>query len=580
MSKRWEILDPCPAHFTEELSSYHPVVPHLLWHRGIQTIEDVESFLKPSFASHVHDPFLFSNMHTAVKRVFTALRGGERILIFGDYDADGLTGSACLIQTIRDIHSRMSDVPALDLHTYIPHRDKEGYGLQMPQAERFAEEGTNLLITVDCGIACVNEIAHLRAAHVDVIVVDHHQFGETLPDAILIHPSVPGETYPFKFLAAVGVAWKVSCALTMHARECGIDMPAGYEKWLLDFVAIATVTDIVPLVGENRALETFGLIVLNKTRRPGLRALIRSSGLAAAQMNARDIGFAIGPRLNAPGRMDHAAIGLELLLEESQERADAIAKTIEGLNRDRQDMTKLMMAEADILLETFSSDERVHVLWRDDWSPSLVGLVAGRVSDRYGMPVIAIGKHQGQWIGSGRSYSYYNIAEAVQRAGEGLLTRSGGHAQACGFALAEDDHVPAFAQRLRDDARGHINEDRIGSCMEIHADIRLRDITNQLVDALESLEPYGAGNPKPLFIARNIEVLSSTTVGRDATHLRIVGRDAGGVSRTFIAFGMGKRKDEATNGCRLDIVFTISRSEWNGVKDIQCKVEDFRKAEI
>lgn len=578
MQKRWNILEAPPAEFVASCGDLHPAIARLLWHRKIRTPQEIAAFLRPSFEEHVHDPFLFSQMDTAVARILSALEKGERIIVFGDYDADGLTGSAVILTTLRQIREALYPSAEDNAVSYIPHRDKEGYGLQMSQAERFAQDGTRLVITVDCGISCVAEIAHLRAHGVDVVIVDHHQFGEVLPDAITIHPSIPGESYPFPFLAAVGVAWKVASALIIKARAMGANLPDGCEKWLLDLVAIATVTDIVPLIGENRVLERYGLMVLNKTRRPGLRALIETSGLTFGAITARDIGFVIGPRLNAPSRMEHAAIGLELLTAARDEDAFRLANELEALNRARQEATLLMMREADDLLTSFSEDAPLHVLWRDDWSPALVGLVAGRVADRFGVPVIAIGKHGGQWIGSGRSIPSYDITEAVRRAGEGLLTRSGGHAQACGFAFTEDEHLPIFADRLREDAGRLIDRSLIGPSMDIHADISLREIDWGLLDGLAFLEPYGAQNPSPLFLVRNVEVVSSSTVGKEGKHLRLIVRSLDSSPRPFIAFSFGHRVGEAMHGTRLDIVCAISPSEWNGKRDIQCKVIDFRQA--
>lgn len=579
MQKRWIIHEPHPPEFTG-VADLYPVIRQLLWSRGIRSEEEIEAFLNPTFDLHVHDPFLFSQMQVAADRVFSAIEHCEKIMVFGDYDADGLTGTTVVVSAIRDIHRRMIGAKPLRLKTYIPHRDKEGYGLQMTQADQFVREGHHLVITVDCGISCVDEIARLKRGGIDTIVVDHHQFGEALPDAILIHPGIPGETYPFKQLAAVGVAWKFACGLVAEARKRGIDIPDGYEKWLLDLVAIATVTDIVPLVGENRVLETYGLKVLNKTRRPGLRALICQSGLIPGQITARDIGFVIGPRLNAPSRMDHAQVGLDLLLSETEEEASVIASRLEALNRDRQDAMATMMKEADALLEAFPSDAPMYVLWRDDWSPALVGLVAGRVADRFGVPVIAIGKHGKQWIGSGRSYPHYDITEAVQRVGEGLLTRSGGHVQACGFALAKDEHVPEFAERLRADAKERIAIDQIGPTLEVHAELSLAHIDWSLLEVLSKLEPFGAANVSPVFIVRDLEVLTSSTVGKDGKHLRLTARSRDGRVQIFIAFGFGHRVEDAMHGTRVDIVCTLSETEWNGKKDIQCKVVDFRESEI
>lgn len=574
--KRWDVLSPCPPEFIAGCGAVHPVLPKLLWHRGVRDPEEVAAFLEPSYEDHVHDPFLFSQMPQAMDRILKAMRNGERMLVFGDYDADGLTGSATVISILRDLAERMRLEFAPEIRSYVPHRDKEGYGLQMPQVERFIQDGVQLVITVDCGIACVPEIAKLRVNGVDVIVLDHHQYGEDLPDGILIHPGIPNETYPFPHLAAVGVAWKFACACISTVRDQGVDIPEGYEKWLLDLVSIATVTDIVPLIGENRALERYGLKVLNKTRRPGLRALIENAGLTYGSISARDIGFMIGPRLNAASRMDHASVGLDLLLSKTDEDARQHAVRIERLNRSRQEAMAGMMKEADELVEGFSDAEHLHVLWRSDWSPALVGLVAGRMSDRFGIPVVAIGKHGGQWIGSGRSYPFYDITDAVKRVGEGLLTRSGGHIQACGFALAEDDHIPEFALRLREDAKRRIGPEWIGPALEVHAELDLRDLDWKLIDVLEQMEPFGCQNPEPMFVTRNVEVISSSTVGKDAKHIRIIGRSEDGKVHPFIAFGFAPRINEVMHGNRIDIVYTVSASEWNGSRDIQCKVKDFR----
>jgi len=572
MQKKWNVLESCPAEFVEKCADMHPIIPQLLWHRGVRASRDVESFFHPSYEEGTHDPFLFTQMPLAVERAMRALKDNEHILVFGDYDADGLTGSAVVISALREIRKRIGS--SSEIRSYIPHRDEEGYGLQMAQVDRILEESVHLLIAVDCGIACPDEVAKLRDHGVDSIIVDHHQFGERLPDAILIHPSLPNETYPFKDLAAVGVAWKFASALVAHARNGGIDVPVGFEKWLLDLVAIATVTDIVPLVGENRVLEHYGLKVLNKTRRSGLRAIIQNAGITLGRINARDIGFAIGPRLNAPGRMEHASIGLKLLLSDSEEEAREIAGRIESLNRSRRETTLGMMREADEILERMSEPSRIRVLWRDDWSPSLVGLVAGRISDLFGIPVIAIGKHGDQWIGSGRSFSFYDITEAVKRAGEGLLTRAGGHVQACGFALASEHDVSSFAERLRQDADAQLDDDTIGPFIDVHADLELRHIDWRLIESLENLEPFGCENPEPAFRTRNVEVIAKDIVGKDGKHLRITGKAGDGTVQQFIAFGFGARSDEVNSGKRIDIVYTLGTNEWNGNRDIQCKVLD------
>ncbi len=581
MQKRWNILEPAPRDFVAgcrvsetACGRLHDAVLHLLWQRGIRTTDEVSSFLEPAYERDVHDPFLFSQMERAVERIFRAIENGERILVFGDYDADGVTSSTIVITTIREIAARMGI--ASNVTSYIPHRDREGYGLIMAQAERFASEGYQLIITVDCGISCPNEFAFLKSRGIDAIVVDHHQYGDVLPDAILIHPAIPGETYPFKHLAAAGVAWKLACALAITARKRGIDLPDGFEKWMLDLVAIATVADVVPLVGENRTLLSYGLRVLRKTRRPGLLALLASAGIPARDVGSRDIGFGIAPRLNAPSRMAHAELSLALLLASSMEEAEPLARDVEQLNRARQQTTTGMMAEADALIASRVGDPRVHVIWNAEWSPALVGLVAGRVADRTGRPVVAIGKYGDAWIGSGRSLPAYDITEAVRRAGDGLLTRSGGHVQACGFSLASDEFVHQFADRLRADAEERLGADAVGPALDIHAEIGLRDIDWVLVESLERIDPFGQGNPEPVFVSRGLEVGSASVVGKDGTHLRLFCRSTDGSARPFIGFGFASRAQDAARGSKIDIAYNVAAEERNGVRDIRCKIVDLR----
>ncbi|MEK7116451.1 MAG: DHH family phosphoesterase, partial [Patescibacteria group bacterium] len=457
MQKRWKIKNEESKVVTSE--SRKSLADIFFANRGITSQEDINGFLSPNWDHGIHDPFFFRQMPQAVERVFRAIENGERITIHGDYDADGVCGSAVLMTTLTEIiqcfrNSSPNPILLIQeegengvwLDSYIPHRDKEGYGLNTKSVQYLHERGTNLIITVDCGIANVEEIALAKSLGIDTIIVDHHQFGDEHPDGILIHPKLPGETYPFPHLAAVGVAWKLACALCIEARIRGIEIPVGWEKWLLDFVSIATVTDMVPIVGENRVLETFGLKVINKTRRPGLRALIDIAGYELGKIDTEAIGFGLGPRINAAGRMDHASLALRLLLAENDEEAIRLARELESKNRARQQAAAKMMGEAEMQIVgaqciapeqkgvmNHAPTQRLIALWSDQWSPSLVGLIAGRYLDKTGKPTIAIGKHGEKWIGSGRSFAEYDITAAVKVAGEGILSRAGGHVQACGF---------------------------------------------------------------------------------------------------------------------------------------------------
>lgn len=576
MKKKWRVkTDESNETNVESPSSQTSLTDTLLANRGIESEEEKAAFLSPDFEAGIHDPFLFRQMPQAVERIFRAIENGEHITVHGDYDADGVTGSAVLITTLRAITAHCTLSTNVD--SYIPHRDKEGYGLNPDSVRTLCDRGTKLLVTVDCGIANVAEIALAKTLSMDTIVVDHHQFCEELPDAILIHPRLPGETYPFPHLAAVGVAWKLACALCIEARRRGLAIPDGWEKWLLDFVSIATVTDMVPMVGENRVLEVFGLKTLNKTRRPGLKKLIEHAGYAFGDLDTESVGFGIGPRINAAGRMDHASLALELMLAESDEKAMELARNIEELNRERQRVTKMMMEEAEKMLESeqCTLPTSLIVLWSDQWSPALVGLVAGRYLDRTGKPTVAIGKHGDRWIGSGRSFSEYDITEAVKAAGEGILTRAGGHVQACGFSFDRDEDIPTFVERLHRHASGSLNAEVCVPILDIETEIQLDEITWELIETLEQFEPFGEGNKKPLFLSRNLIVVACDLIGKERNHMRLTLRAPSGKSSRFIGFKLGTRHSELCIGKPIDVVYDIGVNEWNGRKEIQCKMVDF-----
>lgn len=571
MTKRWQLAEPCPEDVAERLGVARiPAV--LLWNRGVRTAEEAQQFLAPSFEDHLHHPSVFRDAIEAVARVFSALEKGERITVHGDYDADGVTGSTLVLNVLHELSARLNTNREL-IDYYIPHRDKEGYGLQMGTVPKLADRGTKLLITVDCGISCVVEIAEAKKQGIDTIVLDHHQFGETLPDGLLIHPGLPNETYPFKHLAAVGVSYKFSLLLLEEARKRGLDIPEGWEKWLLDLVAIATVTDMVPLHGENRVLETFGLRVLNKTRRPGLLALFEAAGLQPGLITSESVGFAIGPRINAAGRMDHAELALKLLMSESLEDAKIYAKELERCNRLRQETTRSMMDEADKMVDTSKS---IIVLSSPDWSPALVGLVAGRYLESTGKPVIAIGKHGDQWIGSGRSPAHYDITVAVREAGEGLLTRSGGHVQACGFALHSDDNVPLFTQKLYEHAAANLKDEDVRPILNIDMELDLSSVSIPLIEAVSDLEPFGMGNAVPIFTTKRCLVISADAIGQKKDVLRMQLQDQSGASKKGVGFRLGTRVAEFAPGSWVDVAYSLSANEWNGRVTAELRLVDVK----
>jgi len=604
MAKRWILAQP-PAGIGAELiqvlerHAIHPATYGLFLNRGLRTVQDIEAFLEPDWTTGIHDPFLFRQMEQAVERIFCALETGERITVHGDYDADGVTGSAVLISTLRELEKKLLEkklearslnlepdgipassfqLPASKIDSYIPHRDKEGYGLHAETVLQLKTAGTSLIISVDCGIANVAEIAQARALGMETIVVDHHQFGETLPDAICIHPKLPGEKYPFKDLAAVGVVWKLACGLARRARERGLDLPEGFEKWLLDYVAIATVTDMVPLLGENRVLEVFGLRVLNKSRRPGMNMLLKVAGCTPGKVDAYSVAFAIGPRINAAGRMDHAALALQLMLAEDEETALELALKLENQNRDRQKAMARMIEEADV---QFGAAPAASLLafWSEDWSPALVGLVAGKYLDRTGKPTVAIGKHGGRWVGSGRSFAAYDITAAVRRAGDGALTHVGGHVQACGFSFSQELEIKVLIEKLQSDALANLKDQPMPT-LTIDGELALADLDFKLAETLTKFEPFGEGNRRPIFMLRGLSVAACDLVGATHNHLRCSLRDAAGRSQRFIGFNFGVRAAEFGIGQLKDVAFEVGVNEWNGRREIQCKLMDVRESKI
>jgi single-stranded-DNA-specific exonuclease len=597
MAKAWRTAqaDSAQVQLGDQALKLHPIASRLLARRGFLTPEEITDFLNPSWEKGVHDPFLFVHMREAVERVLSAITKGEHIVIHGDYDADGVCGSSVLAETIKllarssppsgggvrgGVGDKTKFFPVLtrerdglDLDIYIPHREKEGYGLNLESLDLIVQSGASLLITVDCGIANAAEIARARKAGMDAIVVDHHQFSDELPDAILIHPKLPGETYPFKDLAAVGVAWKFACALLAGGRERGWAVPVGWEKWLLDLVAIATITDIVPLVGENRVLEKYGLVVLNHLRRPGLKALVDSACWKRGDLDSEAIGFVLGPRINAAGRMEHAYLAVSLLLEEDPAEAARKAVELEAVNRGRQKATENMMQQAVKIMESHEKQSLIFA-WSEEWSPSLVGLAAGKYADAWGKPAVFVGKYGGVWIGSGRSIPDYDITAAIKEVGQGLLTRHGGHKQACGFSLATDEHVLEFAQALRAHAAGCLVLEDLKPFLQVESELDIDLVDWRLIETLKLFEPYGERNPRPIFIANGLTVLNVNFVGAAQNHIRCVLQAASGRSQKFIGFYRKDLAEVITPGASVDIAYEVGSTEWNGQREIQCKIID------
>ncbi|TAK03770.1 single-stranded-DNA-specific exonuclease RecJ [Patescibacteria group bacterium] len=593
MKERVWITDPAvPDEARAAFPDVHPVALRLLWNRGVRTQAEMDVFLGPDWSRDAHSPSMFRNMQAAVERVFAALEAGERITVHGDYDADGVCGTTVLMSTLCDICRSLGGQgpqadkafrenpaglrasTAFQLSSYIPHREKEGYGLSVATMEKLAAEGTKLVITVDCGISNKDAIDRGRELGVDTIVCDHHAVPDALPDAaILLHPQVPGETYPNKTLCGTGVAFKLASALIHEASKRGASFAEGYEKWLLDLVAIATVTDVMPLMGENRVLETYGLKVLNKTRRVGIQKLLEAAGNKGGELDTVTIGFQIGPRLNAAGRMEHARGAVELLLEEDPTRAAELAMRLNEVNADRQKASEAMYQEAKRLVGD-PGDTKCVIVSSAGWSPGLVGLVAGKLVNDFCRPVYAVGKDGERYVGSGRSFGGFDVTAALHACKE-HLDRFGGHPQACGFSVSGEERFAFLVESLHKHADAHIKPDDLRPILRVDADLDLEDVDWALLEAVQKLEPFGEKNPRPLFASR-ATVVAFDTVGADGKHLRLSARGKGGRIAKFIGFRFGEWVKRLKPGQALDVAFELGVNEWKGNRELQLRIVDLK----
>lgn len=572
MSKQWLHAETAPPEFFAQFSEFHPVLLQLLYNRGMKTQEQMDVFLEPDWSRDTCPPSTFRNMSAAVSRVFDAFSRGEVMTVHGDYDADGVCGSTVLVSTLRDI-SRALKCDETKINYYIPHRELEGYGFSPDTVEQLKDK-TKLVITVDCGISNKPAIDLAKSYGIDTIVCDHHTMPKELPEsAILIHPLVPGETFANKFLCGTGVAFKLASALIDEARTRGAAFPSGHEKWLLDLVAIATVTDMVPIVGENRVLETFGLLVLNKTKRPGLRALIEICGGKIGELDTTSIGFQIGPRLNAAGRMAHAYDALELMIEEDETIAMEKAMKLQETNKARQARSDEMYKEAKKqLIETPTG---CIILFQEGWQAGLVGLVAGKLLNEYNLPVFIFGKEGEHYIGSGRSTDRVDLMPALHAASE-HLEKYGGHPQACGLSICGAEAFEAATKIMRDTlAESMIEGDAIPT-LAIDADMHLEDVSWEFVDSIEKCKPFGMGNQPPVFAARAVTVVGLSTVGADAKHLRLTVQSPHGKLLKMIGFSFGHLIKTLQLGCEIDVAFEVSVNEWNGNRELQGRIVDVK----
>lgn len=541
-----------------------PLISQILEGRNICEPETARRYLSPSLRD-LHNPFLMQDMEKAVDRLVRAIYCNEKIVVYGDYDADGITSVVVLMQFLKQIHLKST--------YYIPDRITEGYGLNREAVERFKAQGISLIVTVDCGISDHESIAHALTLGIDTVILDHHEISATLPRAVAsVNPNRKDCRFPFKHLAAVGIVFNFLIALRGALRRDGFWKNDNYPnlREYLDLVALGTIGDIAPLLDENRIFVKIGLDLISEEKRVGIRSLKRVCGIEHQVIDSGKASFALIPRINAAGRIASAAEAVELLLSNNKEQADELADRLDVFNRKRQGMEKLIFSELLEKIEgSFNAEEIGPLVFASsNWHPGVIGIVASRLVDRFGRPAILISLKDGIGKGSGRSIPNFNIYDGLKRC-ESLLISFGGHQYAAGISIKEED-IESFSSLLREILQKNDAGTDFSIFTNIDAQCSLTDITEDLLLQLERLAPFGSRNPEPILCVRNVSIASPTIVGNNHLKMRVNGD---GVFRNSIWFSKGQFLKGLSTSI-LDILFTPQINTWNGSNDIQLKLKD------
>ncbi len=557
MLKQWKIkpLNPQLQILLSNALNIDPIVAQLLINRGIKTAQEAQSFLSTDL-NHLHDPFLFKNMDTVVRRIQQAREARERVLVFSDYDVDGVTSAALLCGVLTDL--------GIDFLTHIPHRMDDGYGLNEGIAATAKEKGVSLLIAVDCGISAHKAVDKLNEAGIEVIIIDHHQPEDHLPKAVaIINPKQKGCAYPFKDLASVGLVAKLVHALTGKTAE----------EWL-DLVALGTVADIVPLRGENRIFVKHGLPRLSQTKNIGLMALLETAKIRDKKINPHSIGFILGPRINATGRMDSAHKSLDLLLSRNAEEALTLAQVLETHNQQRQKMQRDVVKEALELVEQEVNfkEARVIVLSKEGWHKGVLGIVAARITEKYYRPSIVISLENGVGTASCRSVEGFHLYRALSDCSD-VLENFGGHEGAAGLTIKEEN-VTTFRNMINEVAQKVLENVNLVPTISIDGEVPLSRLNLSLHEVLDTMEPFGEGNPEPIFCTRNLTVLSAPQVmGKETLKFWVTD---GNVSISAVGFGMAKFREMIQVKSVVDLAYTLMIDDWNKTPTVQLRLKDLR----
>ncbi len=574
MAKHWQLKNPVPSTILEQFPEISSLQVQLLYNLGLSDPDRVDWFLNPDY-HNLYDPFLFGQMNEAVERTWQAIQNNEKILIYGDYDADAVTANAVLQQTFRYL--------GLDnVESYIPDRFAEGYGLNLEAFQKIKDMGVKVVITVDCGTNSVEEAKFCKANGIDLIITDHHEITGDIPDAFaLVNPKNPNELYPDKQVTGVGVAYKFAKALLSNHEKVIAqkkiqpdEYNSEWDKWLLDLVAIGTVADVHSLLGENRILVKFGLKVLQKTRWQGLRLLIENAGLDFRKKapDSITIGFNIAPRINAAGRLEHADVALKLLTTKDYAEGIDLANRIEEINRRRQDITARIVSEAKEKAAQIN-DRKILVLADEAWPKGVVGIVAGKLADHYKKPVIVMQRGETESTGSARTARGFDIVSALIACRE-KIKKFGGHKEAAGLTVA-NDQMDEFYMELLKYTDNHWPEELPPAILELDAELTENDLSFERYAEIEALEPYGAGNPKPKFVLADVTVISQRLVGAKQQHIQLQVLCGETILET-IGFSMAYAASGLEPGKEISIAGELIVDSWNGTKKLKMRLIDVK----
>jgi len=571
MQKKWKVNKKAPMSFLNKFPEYSKITSQLLWDRNLKTQKAIDEFFNPDYEEDLHNPFLLKGVKKTIKRLEKASEKKEKVAVFADYDADGVCGATLLAEILK--------IFKIKPETYIPDRNLEGYGLNLKAIEQIAKKKFDLILTIDCGISDFEEIKLANKLGMEVIVIDHHEIPKKLPPAFaIINPKQKDCKYPFKQFSATGVAFKLAQAVAKTKK-----LSISWEKWLLDLVAISTITDSMVLLGENRTLVKYGLIVLSQTRRVGLKALMEIARIKPVfnpqtqetNLSAYTLGFILGPRINAASRVDHGMTAYKLLIAFNKSRAEKLALKLEEKNRERQKTTEKIIKEVRQRILNYSKNKKIIIEGNKDWLAGVVGLVAQKIKDEFWRPCFLYQEIGDYSVGSVRGVPGFNVVNVLARCKK-FLKEFGGHPNAGGFKVFNKD-IDEFKSLLEKVSNEELRGKKPIPYLDIDAETDVIDLTWSVFGEIQRFAPFGGGNPAPLFIVKRFKILNIRKVGSNGGHLKIY-LEKGNKKFDAIGFNLGGFCDKIKAGDKIDVVFELIANEWNGTKELQLKIADLKKS--